>query len=85
MADELHVSSLVVHGRPERLETIRLALAQLEGVEIHAAAPSGKLVVTLETTSEQEVVAQLATITLLDGVLSATLVFHQVEPIEPGG
>lgn len=85
MADELHVSSLVVHGRPERLETIRLALARLEGVEIHAAAPSGKLVVTLETTSEQQIVAQLATITLLDGVLSATLVFHQVEPIKPGG
>jgi nitrate reductase NapD len=85
MAEELHVSSVVVHGRPERLEAIQAGLAGLSGVEVHAAAPSGKLVVTLETTSEQEIVAHLATISRLDGVLSATLVFHQVEPITGRG
>ena len=82
MTDELHVSSLVVHGRPERLEAIRAELARLAGIEVHAAAPTGKLVVTLETASEDEIVARLTTISLLDGVLSATLVFHHVEPIE---
>ena len=86
MADELHVSSLVVHGRPERLAAHpRPASRASSGVEVHAAAPSGKLVVTLETASEQEIVARLATISLLEGVLSATLVFHQVEPIERQG
>ena len=39
---------------------------------------------TLETVSEQEIVARLATISLLEGVLSATLVYHQVESIEDG-
>jgi periplasmic nitrate reductase NapD len=82
MTDELHVSSLVVHGRPERLEAIRAELARLAGIEVHAAAPTGKLVVTLETASEDEIVARLTTISLLDGVLSATLVFHHVEPLE---
>ena len=82
MTDELHVSSLVVHGRPERLEAIRAELVRLAGIEVHAAAPTGKLVVTLETASEDEIVARLTTISLLDGVLSATLVFHHVEPIE---
>ena len=85
MADELHVSSLVVHGRPERLEAIRAGLARLAGVEVHAAAATGKLVVTLETESEHEIVARLTAISLLDGVLSATLVFHHVEPIEDRG
>jgi nitrate reductase NapD len=85
MTDELHVSSLVVHGRPERLEAIRAELVRLAGIEVHAAAPTGKLVVTLETASEHEIVARLTTISLLDGVLSATLVFHHVEPIEDRG
>jgi nitrate reductase NapD len=85
VADELHVSSLVVHGRPERLDAIRAGLARLAGVEVHAAAPTGKLVVTLETESEDEIVARLTAISRLDGVLSATLVFHHVEPIEGRG
>jgi periplasmic nitrate reductase NapD len=85
MAEELHVSSLVVHGRPERLDAIRAALGALPGVEVHAASPAGKLVVTLETGDESEVLARLSAISLLDGVLSASLVFHQVEPMMNGG
>ena len=85
MADELHVSSLVVHARPERLAAIRAGLACLAGIEVHAVAATGKLVVTLETESEHEIVARLTAISLLDGVLSATLVFHHVEPIEDRG
>ena len=81
MPDELHISSLVVHGRPECLGPLRAELAGLPGVEIHAAAPSGKLVVTLETGSEQEILSRLATISALEGVLAASLVFHQVEPV----
>jgi nitrate reductase NapD len=81
MAEELHVSSLVVHARPEQAPAIRAVLGAIEGVEIHAAAPSGKLVVTLETADESAIVARIAEISLLDGVLSATLVFHQVEQI----
>jgi periplasmic nitrate reductase NapD len=85
MADELHISSLVVHGRPERLGALRTDLASLPGVEIHAAAASGKLVVTLETGSEQEILTRLATISALEGVLAASLVFHQVEPVTAEG
>jgi nitrate reductase NapD len=58
MADELHVSSLVVHGRPERLDAISASLSELVGVEVHAAAPNGKLVVTLETEDEGQIVTR---------------------------
>ena len=37
--------------------------------------------VTLETESESDIVARITEISLLDGVLSAVLVYHQVEPL----
>ena len=76
---EAHVSSLVVHVRHEHLAQVRAALVGVPGVEIHAEG-GGKLVVTLETTSEGDIVARLSEISLLDGVLSAALVFHHFEP-----
>ena len=80
MARELHISSLVVHARPEAVPAIRPAMAGLPGIEVHAEA-NGKLVVTLETESEQTIVEHLNTISLLDGVLAATLVFHHFEEL----
>jgi nitrate reductase NapD len=77
---EFHVSSLVVHVRPEHLDGVLAALADMPGVETHGTAPSGKLVVTLETASEQDVVQHMGTIGELPGVLSTALVFHHVEP-----
>ena len=81
MPVETHVSSLVIHVRHEHLAQVRAALAGMPEIEIHAEA-GGKLVVTLETASEGDIVARLNEISLLDGVLSAALVFHHFEPTE---
>ena len=81
-ARETHISSLVVHARPECFAGIDRAIAALPGAEIAIADPSGKMVVTLETKSQAAVADALTTITLLDGVLSAALVFHHVEEAE---
>jgi periplasmic nitrate reductase NapD len=75
---EVHVSSLVVHVRAEDVPAVRHALAQIPGAEIHAEH-GGKFVVTLETVSEADIVTRLNEISLLAGVLSAALVFHQFE------
>lgn len=75
------MSSLVVHVRPEGAAAARASLCAMPGVEIHAER-NGKLVVTLETESEAEIVTRLNEISLLDGVMSAALVFHQYEPTE---
>ena len=80
MPDELHVSSLVVHCRREQAAAIAAAIAGLDsGIEVHGGIAEGKLVVTLETASQGEIVERLNRIQLLPGVLAATLVFHQVE------
>ena len=81
-ADELHISSLLVHARPAALERVRAAIDALEGAQVHGASPEGKIVVTLEGASEGFVTDRLAAIRDLPGVLSAVLVFHQVEPLE---
>jgi nitrate reductase NapD len=76
---EHHISSLVVHGRPQAIEALTTAIGAIAGAEVPIADPRGKLVVTLETTSEAGITDALARISLLDGVLAATLVFHHVE------
>jgi nitrate reductase NapD len=76
--NEAHVSSLILHVRPENLADVRAALASMPGVEAPAES-GGKLIVTLETTSEGEIVARMNEMSVLPGVLSAALVFHHVE------
>ena len=81
-AHELHVASLVLHVRPENVPQVLPALADMPGVEVPAAS-GGKLVVTLETVSEADIVTRMSEMSLLPGVLSAALVFHhfETEPI----
>ena len=82
MPAELHISSLLVHARPSALAEVHAAVAALDGVEVHGASPQGKIVVTLETASEGDIVERLTAIRELAGVLSTVLVFHQVESLE---
>ena len=79
MPDEVHISSLVVHCRPTQAEAVATRILSMQGMEVHGGIAEGKLVVVLETASEGEIVERLNTVQLLDGVLAATLVFHQFE------
>jgi nitrate reductase NapD len=76
---EHHISSLVVHALPAAAAAVCDALAALDGVEIHARDPSGKLILTLETTDDATIVERLNAIYGISGVLSAALVFHHFE------
>ena len=82
MSGECHISSLVVHSRPDRVQSIIEGLGAIEGAEVHGGAETGKLIVTLETQTENQVVERINAIQLLDGVLAATLVFHHFEPVQ---
>lgn len=82
MSGECHISSLVVHSRPERVPSIMEHLGRIEGAEVHGGLETGKLIVTLETDTESQIVERLNIIQLLDGVLAATLVFHHFEPVQ---
>ena len=79
MPDAVHISSLVVHVRPDRAVALRAEIARLEGAEIHDGTEDGKLVVVLETASETETMARIAAINEMNGTIAASLVYHEID------
>jgi len=77
-----HLASLVVHARPDELGAVRAALTEMRGVEIHAESPAGKMVITLETANDHEIVESMGAIGELPGVLSTALVYQHSDPHE---
>lgn len=79
-----HVSSAVVQALPERCDAVMRQIAVLPETEIHRAE-GGKIVIILEGANTGEIGSRLAAIALMDGVLSANLVFEQIEILEDVG
>ena len=82
MTADVHISSLVVQARPDRLDEVSNAIV-MRGGEIPASDPDGKLVVVLETESEQTISDFLNEVAVMPGVLSANLVFHHIDEQDP--
>lgn len=79
MSSEIHVAGIVVHARPQRLQSVRDAIAALASVEVHGASAEGKLVVTIESATPAEVLSRIDAIHQIEGVLSAVIVYHHSE------
>ncbi|MGI2148880.1 chaperone NapD [Shewanella baltica] len=82
MSQEYHVTSLVVHAAPKVLQQVEANILALMGADIHAITPEGKLVITLEGSSQRVILDNIEAINALSGVLSASLIYHQVDPLE---
>ena len=81
-ADDLtHIASLVVHCRPEKLAAANAQISALPNVEIPASDERAKLVVLMEMHDESELLRRIDEIEAVPGVVSATLVFHQVDEL----
>ena len=74
----IHISSAVVSVLPQRRDEVLCALATLPGVEIHQADAS-KIVIVMEAAESGILGSRLAEIASWQGVLSANMVFEQVE------
>ena len=75
----MNISSAIIHARPGAVSIVQAGLATLEGVEVHAVSPEGKLIVTIETEDDGSNAATYQRIGQLDGVMSAAMVYHQTE------
>jgi len=81
LLEELHISSLVVHSTPKRLPQVERAIAGIPGAQVHASSAAGKIIVTLEARSLDEMSVKVAGIQHTEGVLSAALVYQCVDSL----
>ncbi|MFT6925608.1 MAG: nitrate reductase NapD [Psychromonas sp.] len=81
-SEELHISSLIVHIRPEKLQEIEISINLLDGAELITMSPIGKAVVVLEAPNQGVIMEVIDTINALDGVINTGLVYHEFEKLE---
>ena len=79
---EVHISSLVVHVRPDHLQTVKHNIEHLPGAEIHGESDSGKLVVVLETQNQTYITDVIEKISNFEHVLNTALVYHHIEYLD---
>ncbi len=75
----MNISGIYIKAWPAELSVVEERLAAVPGVEVHMSTVDGGMVVTVET---EDVATMAETVTKLqevDGVLSATLVYHHDE------
>ena len=77
-APTIHISSAVVSVLPNHCERVVELLSGMAGVEVHHRSAS-KIVIVLEGPDSGVLGGRLAEIASIDGVLSANMVFEQVE------
>ena len=74
----VHISSAVVSVLPAHLENVTRLLSDMDGVEVHHQSLS-KIIIVLEGPESGVLGAKLAAIASMEGVLSANMVFEQIE------
>ncbi|WP_321340284.1 chaperone NapD [Breoghania sp.] len=79
MTDPVHIASLLVQSMPDRCAAVEEEISQIPKAEIAHRDGQGRLIVILETASEAEIVKALIDIQLFTGVVSASLVYHQMD------
>ena len=50
--EEVHISSLVVHVKPESLSDVKAQILEMPNTEIHGESEEGKIIVVLETENQ---------------------------------
>lgn len=83
-AEVAHISSTVVRCRPADMARLTAEIDAMEGAAtVHGE--QGKLIVILEGPSSGTIGDLLTRISLMDGVISAAMVYEQIEPVESLG
>ena len=75
----MNISGVLVKAYPENLVTIEKALSVMDGVEVHGNNKDGRIVITVEDKSANNITDTLVEIQDVPGVLSAAMIYHQFE------
>jgi len=77
----MNISGVLVHTRPDLSVSISQDLNSIDGVEVHAN-DNGRLVVTVENDMTHSMADRVTEIQLMNGVLSAAVIYHHNEAME---
>lgn len=80
----IHISSAVVRCIPASMDAVRGRIEALDAAEV-VHSEGNKLVVVIEGLSSGAVGECLTRISAYDGVVSAAMVYEQIEPLESAG
>ena len=72
----IHVSGVLLHAHPERLESVLAQLESAPGVEIQTVTSEGRLVTVVERDTDRELADTFTHMQNTAGVLCASLVYH---------
>lgn len=78
-AKELHISSLIVHVKPEKSTNLKDCISSLDGAELITLTEQGKGIVVIEASNQGEIMQCIDQINDLDGVMHTGLVYHEFE------
>ena len=79
LAKATHITSLIVNTHPETWHLVVDQVKQLPSAEIHSGDSNAKFIVLLETDNEQQILDAINQIQAMNGVISAAMVYHQVD------
>ena len=78
----MNMCGVLIHALPTQCEAVGQALSRFGDVEVHHTLEGGRIVITVEDTDEALSIDTLTRIHNLDGIIAATLVYHQFEPVD---
>lgn len=75
----MNISSLIVYTRVDDADAVCHSLDALDGVEVHARAPDGRLIAVMETADPAASTRLYECIERIEGVVSVALVYQHNE------
>lgn len=76
----MNICGVLVFANPAKMDDVVSSLSALEGVEVHMSVrEDGRVVATVEDTANAPAIESLTAIHKLDGVVSASIVYHNFE------
>ena len=78
----MNISGVLVHAHIAQAEKVREQLVGIEGVEVHAISPEGRIVVTVESETTGQMADTVLECQNVPGVLAASMIYHHDEVID---
>lgn len=75
---EYHVASFVAYCILTEVETVKKAITDVDGTEIHATSEEGKIVFTIESHSHKDIGKKMDILGIHTGIINLSPVYHQV-------